>query len=68
MQRYTELQWTEGCRTVTLQQQKRQTYSEPRTERVEWDISIENVNVNVLINFIVCDAKTSICRQRNTPL
>ena len=23
------------CRTVTLQQQKRQTYSEPRTERVE---------------------------------
>lgn len=39
------------CRTVTLQQQKRQTYSEPRTERVEWDISVANVNVNVLINF-----------------
>ena len=41
------------CGFVTLQQQKRQTYSEPRTERVEWDISVANVNVNVLINFIL---------------
>ena len=43
-------------------------HNEQRDEKTEWNIFVVTLNVNVLIIFIVCDAKASLLKQRKTPL
>ena len=43
-------------------------HNEQRDEKTEWNIFDVTINVNVLIIFIVYDAKESVQRQSKMPL